>query len=157
MTLPQFGLPMLVAMTDGLVARHVRRARGGHESATHFHRARRLLLFGLSSLVATVWIVVLAPLPIEGLFWPVSLVNLGRAVVLPDSAAASRSSSRAEPTTAKVIVPVPRPAPRIKTPGIVARRDDLLSNLPGRRRSHVPLSGHRPSPSLALREPHKGA
>ncbi|WP_018440952.1 DUF4400 domain-containing protein [Trinickia symbiotica] len=73
MTLPQFVLAVLVAVTDGLVARYVRRKRGGHESATRYHHARRLLLFGLIPLVATVWIVVPMRMPIEVLFCPLSL------------------------------------------------------------------------------------
>jgi Domain of unknown function (DUF4400) len=73
MTLPQFVMSMLVALTDGLVARYVRRVRGGHESATRYHHARRLFLFGLLPVVATVWIVAPIPMPIEAFFWPVSM------------------------------------------------------------------------------------
>jgi hypothetical protein len=62
---------MPVAITHGLVARHVRCALGGHERGS-FHHARRRLLFGLNPFVATVWTVVPAPLPIEAFFWPVS-------------------------------------------------------------------------------------
>ena len=71
MTLPQFALFMRVAITHGLVARHVRCALGGHELGS-FHHARRRLLFRLNPFVATVWTVVPAPLLIDGFFWPVS-------------------------------------------------------------------------------------
>ncbi len=73
MTVPQFTLAMVVAVVDGLVARYVRRAQGGHESATRYHHAKRLLMFGLIPVLAIIWLVAPVELPIDALFWPVSL------------------------------------------------------------------------------------
>ncbi|MGF6874082.1 DUF4400 domain-containing protein [Paraburkholderia sp. MM5477-R1] len=73
MTVPQFTLAMVVAVVDGLVARYVRRAQGAHESATRYHHAKRLLIFGLIPVLAIVWLVSPVKLPIDALFWPVSL------------------------------------------------------------------------------------
>lgn len=74
MTVPQFILAILVAIIDGLVARHVRRACGGHESATRYHHAKHFLMFGLVPVVAIIWLVAPVKLPIYLLFWPVSLL-----------------------------------------------------------------------------------
>lgn len=41
-SLPLLGLTYAVAMADGLAQRAVRRARGGHESASLYHRAKYL-------------------------------------------------------------------------------------------------------------------
>jgi hypothetical protein len=73
MTVPQFALAMVVAVVDGLVSRYIRRAQGGHESATRYHHAKALLLFGLIPVLAIVWLVAPVELPIDVLFWPVSL------------------------------------------------------------------------------------
>nr|WP_308835590.1 DUF4400 domain-containing protein [Trinickia symbiotica] len=54
---PQFVLAVAVAFTDGLVARHVRRVQGGHESATRYHHAKHLLMFGVIPLGAIIWLV----------------------------------------------------------------------------------------------------
>jgi integrating conjugative element membrane protein (TIGR03747 family) len=74
MTIPQFALAIAVAVVDGLVARHVRRAQGGHESATRYHHAKRFLTFGLIPLTAVVWLVAPVRLPVWLLFWPVSIM-----------------------------------------------------------------------------------
>jgi integrating conjugative element membrane protein (TIGR03747 family) len=74
MTIPQFVLATAVALVDGLVARHVRRAGGGHESATRYHHAKHLLMFGVIPLTAIVWLVTPVKLPVYLLFWPVSLM-----------------------------------------------------------------------------------
>ncbi|MEC5406603.1 DUF4400 domain-containing protein [Paraburkholderia sp. MPAMCS5] len=74
MTAPQLVLAIAVALADGLVARHVRRAQGGHESATRYHYAKHLLTFGVVPLTAIVWLVAPVPLPIFLLFWPVSMI-----------------------------------------------------------------------------------
>ncbi|MDH6152656.1 MULTISPECIES: DUF4400 domain-containing protein [Paraburkholderia] len=74
MTVPQFVLAIAVAVADGLVARHVRRAQGGHESATRYHHAKRFLTFGLIPLTAVVWLVAPVRLPVWLLFWPVSVM-----------------------------------------------------------------------------------
>ncbi|NIF78125.1 DUF4400 domain-containing protein [Paraburkholderia sp. Cy-641] len=76
MTIPQFVLAIAIALTDGLVTRHIRRAQGGHESATRYHRAKHVLAFGVIPLTATVWLVVPLPLPVYLLFWPVSMLML---------------------------------------------------------------------------------
>jgi uncharacterized membrane protein len=73
MTVPQFTLAMVVAVADGLVARYVRRSQGGHESATRYHHAKGLLMFGLIPVVAIVWLVAPVELPIDALFWPASV------------------------------------------------------------------------------------
>lgn len=74
MTIPQFALAMFVGLADGLVARYIRRARGGHESATRYHRAKRLLTLGLIPLLSTIWLVAPVHIPIAVLFGPVSIV-----------------------------------------------------------------------------------
>lgn len=74
MTIPQFVMAIAVAMADGLVARHVRRAQGGHESATRYHHAKHLLTFGVVPLTAMVWLVAPVRLPAYLLFWPVSMM-----------------------------------------------------------------------------------
>ncbi|MGF6411496.1 DUF4400 domain-containing protein [Paraburkholderia sp. MM5482-R1] len=74
MTVPQFVLAIAVALADGLVARHVRRSQGGHESATRYHHAKHLLTFGVVPLTAIVWLVAPVRLPIFLLFWPVSMM-----------------------------------------------------------------------------------
>lgn len=76
MTIPQFVLAVVVALTDGLVARHVRRAQGGHESATRYHHAKHGLAFGVIPLTAIVWLVAPLCLPVYLLFWPVSVMML---------------------------------------------------------------------------------
>ncbi|WP_342335264.1 DUF4400 domain-containing protein [Burkholderia pseudomallei] len=76
MTVPQFALAIAVAVADGLVARHVRRAQGGHESATRYHHAKRFLTFGVIPLTAVVWLVAPVRLPVWLLFWPVSMVTV---------------------------------------------------------------------------------
>lgn len=76
MTIPQFILAIAVALTDGLVARHVRRAQGGHESATRYHHAKRGIAFGVIPLTATLWLVAPLRLPVYLLFWPVSVMML---------------------------------------------------------------------------------
>ncbi|SMG61068.1 DUF4400 domain-containing protein [Paraburkholderia susongensis] len=76
MTIPQFVLASAVALTDGLVARHVRRAQGGHESATRYHHAKHGLAFGVIPLTAFLWLVVPLCLPVYLLFWPVSVMML---------------------------------------------------------------------------------
>lgn len=68
---PKFGLIIGLALIDGLVARVIRRENGGHESATRYHRAKRLLKFGLLPLAATGWLVAPVKLPFEILFLPV--------------------------------------------------------------------------------------
>ncbi|REG58549.1 uncharacterized protein DUF4400 [Paraburkholderia sp. BL6669N2] len=74
MTVPQFVLAIVVAVADGLVARHVRRAQGGHESATRYHHATRFLTFGVVPLTAMIWLVAPVPIPVWLLFWPVSIM-----------------------------------------------------------------------------------
>ncbi|PMS32703.1 DUF4400 domain-containing protein [Trinickia symbiotica] len=76
MTIPQFVLAIAVAFTDGLVARHVRRAQGGHESATRYHHAKHLLKFGVMPLGAIIWLVAPVQLPIYLHFWPVSMMTV---------------------------------------------------------------------------------
>ncbi|MBR8428285.1 MULTISPECIES: DUF4400 domain-containing protein [Burkholderia] len=76
MTIPQFLLAIAVALADGLVARHVRREQGGHESATRYHHAKHLLMFGVIPLTAIIWLVVPLRLPVYLLFWPVSVMIL---------------------------------------------------------------------------------
>ncbi|WP_395065493.1 DUF4400 domain-containing protein [Paraburkholderia silvatlantica] len=71
-TVPQFILAITVALTDGLVARHVRRAQGGHESATRYHHAKHGIAFGVIPLTAVLWLVAPLCLPVYLLFWPVS-------------------------------------------------------------------------------------
>lgn len=74
MTVPQFALAIAVAMVDGLVAREVRRSQGGHESATRYHHAKHMLMFGVIPLTAIVWLVAPVRLPVWLLFWPVSMM-----------------------------------------------------------------------------------
>jgi uncharacterized membrane protein len=74
MTIPQFALAMFVGLADGLVARYIRRAQGGHESATRYHRAKRLLAFGLIPLLSTIWLLAPIRMGITALVCPVSLV-----------------------------------------------------------------------------------
>ncbi len=74
MTIPQFVLAISVALVDGLVARYVRRAGGGYESATRYHHAKHLLMFGVVPLTAIVWLVAPVKLPVYLLFWPVSFM-----------------------------------------------------------------------------------
>jgi uncharacterized membrane protein len=76
MTIPQLALAIAVAVVDGLVARHVRRAQGGHESATRYHHAKHLLMFGVIPLTAIIWLTAPVRLPIYLLFWPVSMITL---------------------------------------------------------------------------------
>ncbi|CAM2187870.1 Integrating conjugative element membrane protein [Paraburkholderia sacchari] len=74
MTIPQFALAIAVAVLDGLVARDLRRAQGGHESATRYHHAKRFLTFSVIPLTAVIWLVAPVRLPIYLLFWPVSVM-----------------------------------------------------------------------------------
>lgn len=74
MTVPQFVLAIAVAVADGLTARDVRRAQGGHESATRYHHAKRFLTFGVIPLTAVIWLGAPVRLPIWLLFWPVSIM-----------------------------------------------------------------------------------
>ncbi|WP_343671277.1 DUF4400 domain-containing protein [Paraburkholderia heleia] len=74
MAVPQFVLAIAVALVDGLVARDVRRAQVGHESATRYHHAKHLLMFGVIPLTAIVWLVAPVELPVWLLFWPVSML-----------------------------------------------------------------------------------
>lgn len=76
MTIPQLALAIAVAVVDGLVARHVRRAQGGHESATRYHHAKHLLMFGIIPLTAIIWLTAPVRLPTYLLFWPVSMMTL---------------------------------------------------------------------------------
>ncbi|WP_126227750.1 DUF4400 domain-containing protein [Burkholderia ambifaria] len=76
MTIPQFILAIAVALTDGLVARHVRRAQGGHESATRYHHAKRGIAFCVIPLTVILWLVAPLRLPVYLLFWPVSMMML---------------------------------------------------------------------------------
>lgn len=57
MALPQLALVYFVALTDGLVQRAIRRAGGGHESATLYHRAKhlRVALTAIGLLIALLW------------------------------------------------------------------------------------------------------
>ena len=50
--LPLFGLAYGVAMADGLAQRAIRRARGGHESSSVYHRAKYLQVCLVSALAA---------------------------------------------------------------------------------------------------------
>jgi integrating conjugative element membrane protein (TIGR03747 family) len=56
-TLPQLALVYGVALTDGLVQRAIRRAGGGHESASLYHRAKHLqvALTAIGLLIALLW------------------------------------------------------------------------------------------------------
>ncbi|KVL19472.1 DUF4400 domain-containing protein [Burkholderia sp. MSMB1826] len=74
MTIPQFALAIAVALVDGLIARDARRAQGGHESATRYHHAKHLLMFGVIPLTSIIWLVAPVQLPIWLLFWPVSIM-----------------------------------------------------------------------------------
>jgi hypothetical protein len=76
MMVPQFALAIAVAMVDGLVAREVRRAQGGHESATRYHHAKHLLMFGVIPLAVVIWLVAPVRLPVWLAFWPVSMMTL---------------------------------------------------------------------------------
>lgn len=57
MALPQLALVYGVALTDGLVQRAIRRAGGGHESASLYHRAKhlQLALTAIGLLIALLW------------------------------------------------------------------------------------------------------
>ena len=57
MSIPLFVLVYVAALTDGLVQRSIRRAGGGHESASLYHRAKHLQLL----LLVTVGAVSLLP------------------------------------------------------------------------------------------------
>ncbi|AFT85980.1 DUF4400 domain-containing protein [Paraburkholderia phenoliruptrix] len=74
MTIPQFVLAIAVALADGLAARHLRRAQGGHESATRYHHAKHFLMFGVIPLTAIIWLVAPIRLPIYLLFWLISIM-----------------------------------------------------------------------------------
>lgn len=74
MTLPQFVLAVVVGLADGLVARCIRRAEAGHESATRYHHAKRLLMLGLIPLLSTIWLIAPVRIPIAALLGPVSLI-----------------------------------------------------------------------------------
>ncbi|MBC8749300.1 MULTISPECIES: DUF4400 domain-containing protein [Paraburkholderia] len=76
MTIPQFALAIAIAVLDGLVARYVRRAQGGHESATRYHHAKHFLTFGVIPLTAVIWLVAPVRLPIYLVFWPVSVMMM---------------------------------------------------------------------------------
>lgn len=69
--LPALVLLLALALTDGLVARYVRRECGGHESATRHTRAKRLLNRGIVPMVAVVWLIVPAPMSLAMFFLPV--------------------------------------------------------------------------------------
>lgn len=51
-SLPLFGLVYAVAMADGLAQRAIRRAGGGHESSSIYHRAKYLQISLLSTITA---------------------------------------------------------------------------------------------------------
>lgn len=70
--LPALALLLALALTDGLVARYVRRECGGHESATRHTRAKRLLNRGIVPMVAVVWLIVPAPMSLALFFLPVA-------------------------------------------------------------------------------------
>lgn len=72
---PQYLLIVAVACGDGLVARYIRRACGGNESATRFHHAKRLLSVGVAPLVMLIWLVVPYPLQMHFLFFPTVLIT----------------------------------------------------------------------------------
>lgn len=69
---PAFGLTLLTVFADGLVGRHIRRENGANESATRYHRAKRLFTFGMIPLTAIVWLVAPIRIPLVGLFLPVT-------------------------------------------------------------------------------------
>lgn len=71
MMLPQFGVALAAALVDGLVARHVRRACGGHESATRYHQAKNWSVFALIPLTALIWLVAPLRMPVYWIFTPV--------------------------------------------------------------------------------------
>ncbi|WP_429500794.1 DUF4400 domain-containing protein (plasmid) [Robbsia andropogonis] len=73
--IPQYLLIVAVATCDGLVARYIRRACGGNESATRFHHAKRLLSVGVAPLVMLIWLVVPYPLQLHWLFFPTVLIT----------------------------------------------------------------------------------
>ena len=77
--LPQFALAAGVALVDGSAARSIRRACGGHESATRHHRAVRLLKGGLMPLAVLVWLV--APIMLSAA-WFQWLTSLALALLL---------------------------------------------------------------------------
>lgn len=60
--LPLFGLTYSVAMADGLAQRAIRRARGGHESSSIYHRAK---YFQVSLVSVTVALCLLLPVSID--------------------------------------------------------------------------------------------
>lgn len=69
---PIFLLLMGIAVTDGLVARYVRRQCAGNESATRHTRAMQMLRYGLVPLVAFVWLVAPIRMPFAALFLPLA-------------------------------------------------------------------------------------
>lgn len=71
MMLPQFGVALAAALVDGLVARHVRRACGGHESATRYHQAKNWSVIALIPLTALIWLVAPLRMPVYWIFTPV--------------------------------------------------------------------------------------
>ena len=71
--LPALVLLLTIALTDGLVARYVRRECGGHESATRHTRAKRLLNRGVVPMVAVVWLIVPAQMSLAMFFLPVAV------------------------------------------------------------------------------------
>jgi chromate transport protein ChrA len=75
MVLPQFLLIVVVAFVDGQVARYIRRACIGPDSATRYHRAKYGFSAGLVPVVAIVWLIAPFPLPIHWLFFPVALLT----------------------------------------------------------------------------------
>jgi hypothetical protein len=75
MVLPQFFLILLLALIDGLVARYVRRACAGNESATLFHRAKHWTTMGLVPIVMLVWLAAPVRLYVHWLFFPVVMAS----------------------------------------------------------------------------------
>lgn len=71
--LPALVLLLTIALTDGLIARYVRRECGGHESATRHTRAKRLLNRGIVPMVAVVWLIVPAQMSLALFLLPVAL------------------------------------------------------------------------------------
>lgn len=51
-SLPLFGLAYVVAMADGLAQRAIRRARGGHESSSIYHRSKYFQLSLVSAIAS---------------------------------------------------------------------------------------------------------
>jgi Domain of unknown function (DUF4400) len=75
MVVPEFVLVVIVAFVDGYVARSIRRACAGPDSATRYHRAKYGFTAGLMPLVGIVWLIAPVPLPIHWLFFPVALLT----------------------------------------------------------------------------------